>query len=332
MIKKLVSNKLNIKNLIFALMLCLIIACLVANPNRYIKVCLEGILVFGKNILPALFPFIFFTKLLTSTGYVEHISNHLSPITKKLYNAPAISAYVFLMSILSGYPLGAKITADLYEKGEISREEAHRICSFTSNSGPMFIIGTVGVGMMANAKIGYIILISHIISALLNGTIYKKYTPKYVELTLPAPSQNKKKDLTLSECMENSIISVLLIGGYIAIFFIITEILSALNIFYPVIKLLEMLGIEGSISTGVINGLFEITNGCKSISVLDINVKLKTILASFIISFGGLAVAFQGLTFLDKFKISKRFFFLQKFTQAIISTVITIILCAFIPL
>ncbi len=331
MIKKLVSIKLNTKNLLLAIFLALIICCLVINPSKYINVCLSGILVFCKNILPALFPFIFFTKLLTSTGYVEHISKHLAPVTKRLYNCPAISAYVFLMSVLSGYPLGAKITADLYEQGLITRDEAHRICSFTSNSGPMFIIGTVGVGMLFSAKIGYIILISHIISAILNGLIYRKFTPKYVEL----PQQNtvkQKVDLSLSECMENSIISVLLIGGYITIFFIITEILSSLNVFYPITRFLEILGIDKGVSSGVINGIFEITNGCKSIAGLQISAKLKTILCSFIISFGGLAVAFQGLNFLEKFKISKGFFFLQKFTQAILSTLITFLLCLVIPL
>ena len=132
--------------------------------------------------------------------------------------------------------------------------------------------------------------------------------------------------------MENSIISVLLIGGYITIFFIITEILSSLNMFYPITRFLEILGVDKGISSGVINGILEITNGCKSIAGLQISAKLKTILCSFIISFGGLAVAFQGLNFLEKFKISKGFFFLQKFTQAILSAIITFLLCLIIPL
>lgn len=334
MISKFVSNKLNIKNILLLIFCVAVIICLATNPTKYTAICLNGILVFGKNLLPAMLPFIFFTKLLTSTGYIANFSKILSPITKKLYNSPAVSSYVFLMSILCGYPMGAKITADLFSEGLISRDEAHRICSFTSNSGPMFIIGTVGGGMLLSLSAGYIILISHIISAVLNGLIYRRYRPKKIDLKFDEilHSQIKNVDQKMSNHMENSILSVLLIGGYVAVFFVITEVLTSLQIFTPLISILENVGVDKNLSTGVINGIFEITNGCKTISIANASIKIKTILSSFIISFGGLAVAFQGLAFLNKFHISKKFFFLQKFSQAIISVLITIMLCAIIPL
>ena len=334
MISKFLSNKLNAKKTFLLVFCIIIIACLAFNPTKYISICLNGILIFGKNLLPAMLPFIFFTKLLTSTGYIERFSKSLSPLTSKLYNSPAISSYIFLMSILSGYPMGAKITADLYSEGLISRDEAHRICSFTSNSGPMFIIGTVGCGMLFSKSAGYIILISHIISALLNGLIYRKYKPKKISFELEKNIINKGQttDQKLSSLMENSILSVLLIGGYVAVFFVITEVLSSLNIFSPIITIVSKFGVDPNLSKGLINGIFEITNGCKTLSLANVSLKAKTVASSFIISFGGLAVAFQGLSFLDKFRISKGFFFLQKLTQAIISTILTIFLCLIIPL
>ncbi len=336
------------------------------SPEKYIKVALNGTLVWATAILPSLFPFMIFTRLLTATGYVEDFSKGLSPMTKKLYNTPGISSYIFLMSIISGYPLGAKLTADLYGENMVSREEAHRICSFTSNSGPMFIVGTVGVGMLISATAGYIILISHIIASMLNGLIYRKYKPtNYLNLNVKASflhRKNKKefpslrnkevnnkevnnKDISpdlenvgknnkknanqediLTKSMENSISSVLLIGGYITIFFVITEILSTLGVFTPIINLLSLLGVNKQISNGVIFGLFEITKGCLTISSTTASLTLKTILCSFVISFGGFAVAFQAFAFLNKFKISKPYFFLQKFTHALLSLAITIIL------
>jgi nucleoside recognition membrane protein YjiH len=79
------------------------------------------------------------------------------------------------MSVLSGYPVGAKLTADFYEKGLITKGQACRITTFTSTSGPLFIVGTVGIGMFHSAKLGIIILLSHFIGAILNGLIYRKY-------------------------------------------------------------------------------------------------------------------------------------------------------------
>lgn len=311
--------------LLLAIFFVLVIFSIVISPEKYINVALQGILVWATNILPALFPFMILTKLLTSTGYVESASKLFSPITKKLYNCPGISSYVFLMSIISGYPLGAKITADLYENGEISRAQAHRICSFTSNSGPMFIVGTVGVGMLLSKTAGYIILVSHILAALINGLIYRKYNPKEINNNITiAPSKKQTNDL-LTETMFNGINSVLVVGGYITIFFVITEVISSLGFFVPLSNLLSLVGINNTISTGIFSGLFEMTKGCLLISSSTISLALKTAICSLLISFGGLAISFQAFAFLNKFKISKRFYFIQKTTHAILTFVICLI-------
>jgi sporulation integral membrane protein YlbJ len=315
----------NVKNLFLLITLLIFICALVISPDKYIKVTFNGIIVWATAILPALFPFMLFTKLLTLTGYVEQVSKGLSKLTNKLYKVPGISAYVFLMSIITGYPLGAKITADLYEEGVINRSQAHRICAFTSNSGPMFIVGTVGVGMLISPTAGYILLLSHILASIINGLIYRNYNPK--ELDFKAKSNNKtsqdsESDI-LTKSMQNSISSVLLIGGYITIFFVITEILSSLQIFYPITNLFSLIGIEESITKGVLFGFFEITKGCLTIAQTSVLLPIKISLCSLIISFGGFSTAFQSFAFLNKFKISKKFFFLQKISHAILSLLLT---------
>ncbi len=329
--KTILSNKVHAfqkqyKKILLTLILFAFIIALVISPKKYIDVTLDGIRVWATAILPALFPFMIFTRLLASMGCIEDFSKGFSGVSNKLYRTPGISSYVFLMSIISGYPLGAKVTSDLYERGLLSRAEAHRICSFTSNSGPMFIIGTVGIGMLISPTAGYIILISHILAAIINGLIYRKYNaPELSSKTIIQPKKNRETDI-LTNTMENGINSVLLIGGYIAIFFVITEILYSLGIFSPLVNLFSKIGIEKSVSNGIIFGFFEITKGCLLISSAPISLTLKTIICSLIISFGGLAVSFQAFAFLNKFKISKKFFFLQKTTHALLSTGITMLL------
>ena len=305
----------------------IIIFALVVDPKKYMEVALNGILVWATNILPSLFPFMIFTKLLTSTGYVESASKIFNKPMKKYYNCPGISSYIFLMSILSGYPLGAKITADLYENGSINRTQAHRITTFTSNSGPMFIVGTVGVGMLISPFAGYIIYISHVFASLINGLLFKKYnTIEIIKDNLNLKKTINSKDI--SENMMNGINSILLIGGYITIFFIITEVLFSLGLFIPFIKLLEFLNIDGDLTQGFITGIFEITKGCLLISNSSVSLAVKTSLCCMIISFGGLAISFQAFAFLNKFKISKKFYYLQKISHSIISLMISLILCS----
>ncbi len=62
---------------------------------------------------------------------------------KPIFNVPGIGAYAFIMGIISGYPVGAKIVTEFRKNGECSKAEAERLLAFTNNSGPLFIIGTV---------------------------------------------------------------------------------------------------------------------------------------------------------------------------------------------
>lgn len=69
-----------------------------------------------------------------------------------------IGGYAFIMGIISGYPVGAKIVTEFRKNGNCSRAEAERLLSFTNNSGPLFIIGTIGVSMFGNTLIRIIII------------------------------------------------------------------------------------------------------------------------------------------------------------------------------
>ena len=40
----------------------------------------------------------------------------LSKIMRPLFNVPGEGAYAFIMGVISGYPVGAKIVSDFYKK------------------------------------------------------------------------------------------------------------------------------------------------------------------------------------------------------------------------
>ena len=142
-------------------------------PSLYISRTLDGLSAWAFNVLPSVLPFIFFIKLLTSLNILEKFTKIFSVPCQKLFKTPASSSLVFFTSIISGYPVGAKMTAELFESGKISKSDAFKMCSFCSTSGPMFIIGTVGITMLGQAVYGYIIFFSHIIGALINGILYR---------------------------------------------------------------------------------------------------------------------------------------------------------------
>lgn len=318
------SNKFSInRKLILILVITIILGAIVINPEVYITSCLNGIMVWATVVLPALLPFMFFTKTLTELGVADILASKFK-LFPKIFKVPSLAIYVFILSILSGYPVGAKIVADLYESGAISKEEAYKITTFTSNSGPMFILGSVGIGMLASKKLGIIILISHILGALINGLIYRNHKENSTEINKKIIEKN---NLSIGDLMWNTVHSVLIIGGFIALFFVIIEIINYLNIFSPISNLFsKIFNCDANIFTAIFNGIFEITRGCLDISKLGLSELVSGTLCTFIISFGGLATAMQALVFLKKFDMRFSFFIKQKITHAIFASVIYFIL------
>ena len=90
----------------------------------------------------------------------------------------------------------------------------------------------------------------------------------------------------ISTAILNTIETLLIILGTVTIFLIITTILDnnlSLNQYYQTI----------------LNGTIEMTQGLKYVSLLQIPLKLKSILTVMILSFGGLSVHMQILSILS---------------------------------
>lgn len=298
-------------NIFLAIFIIYIIFNMVLFPQLYIEQTFNGITAWVFNVLPSVLPFIFFTKILTSTGMIEKIAKIFTRPCKTIFGTSPLSSYVFLTSILSGYPVGAKMTADLYQSGKINKNDAFKMTSFCSTSGPMFIIGAVGVGMLNSSLYGYIIFLSHILGAFINGIFYRKLKVKDTKKPQLSYSENTKIDL--SNIVIDSALSIISVGVIIAIFFVI------ITSFSPIFNLFP-----SSISS-VLEGIIEITKGCIDISK-SINNKFAIIACTFIISFGGISTILQSLTMLNKLNMPIWLFTIQKITHAVISTLISCLL------
>mgnify|MGYP004507860083 CR=1 FL=1 len=307
----------NRKKIILSITILAVLILLIIDPKTNIDACLKGIKLWATSILPALFPFFFLTAILAELGFIQKLGNLFSPATKALYKTPGISGYIYLMSIISGYPVGAKTTADLYEKNYISRGQACKITTFTSTSGPLFIVGTVGVSMFGSAKLGYLILISHILGAFLNGIIYRN---TFKEDVCPLKVYTQSANNVLEDVMFGSIKSILVVGGYIALFYMLITMLNSYHIFSPLNNLLALLTHTNPSVTGAFtNGLIEVTRGCLDVSTLGFCLKKALVICTGLISFGGLSIHMQALTFLKKFDMPLGFYFRAKVTQTLIS-------------
>lgn len=280
-------------------------------PDLYIRQAFNGISAWAFNVLPSVLPFMFFTKVITSLGSLNCISQMFRRPCKTFYKTHQVSSLVFLTSVISGYPVGAKMTADLYNQGVITREDAFKMSSFCSTSGPMFIIGAVGTGMLGNAKFGHIIFICHALGALLNGLLYRNLKVKEFENRTSLSSQTKKTDI--SSMVLDSALSIISVGTIIAIFFVVITSLSPIFNFFP------------PQFASILEGTVEITKGCLNIAT-SFNNKWSILASTFVISFGGVSTMMQSMSMLSTVKIPFYLILLQKFTHAIISSLLALLI------
>ncbi len=315
--------KINVKSILICFILLFFMVIFISFPEKYLKSCYKGIILWALNVLPSLLPFFFLTALLTKTAKISSISNKLSPLAKLLFNNDGICFYPFIMSILSGYPVGSSIVNELYSQKLINKDQATKISVLASTSGPLFIVGTVGICMFNNKLYGFIILISHIIATVLSAITLRNYKKQSFINNSTIPF--KKIDNVLYESMYNSVISVLLVGGFIAISYVLTDICSDINLLLPFEKVVAIIfspfNIDNLQAKGFCYGLIECTRGSQFLSSSS-NYALSVALTSSVISFGGLSVFLQSITHLKKANVNIKIFCLGKLLSSIFAFII----------
>ena len=332
------KNKINFFNIYlkkyFFSVLCIIfmISLIIFSETNFIAA-KNGLKLWGESVLPTLFPFFVATELLCNTNLIYVLGKYLRNIVNKLFNVPGEGVIALLLGIISGYPTGAKVIVNLKEKGILNREEAERLLAFTNNSGPLFILGTIGISFLNNKRIGYILLITHIFAALTVGVLFRnwKKNEKIYRKSNDISKENNK-DFFISEIGEilgnsikKSILTILNIGGFIVIFSVIISILEESKIFFIISHIFEMYGVNGEIVIGVIKGLLELTNGAKIVSLYALSNIYIGIIA-FLLGFGGLSVMLQVYSIVAKEKISIKPYIYGKLMQGLFAFVYTIIL------
>lgn len=341
LIKKLVEHNLNIKGLMFPILFLFLMILIILNPKNSLNAALVGVDIWFFTILPSLLPFFILSEITIRLGVVNFIGSLMSPLMLPIFNVPGEGAFIFTMSITSGYPVGAQLISRLRLENKITQPEAQRLASFCSTSGPLFMIGAVSIGMFNSESLGFVIALSHYLGALTVGVLFRffKYRKKsifqnYRYKRMVKDSYNKlieKKNIgsIMSESINNAMNTILVVGGFIIFYSVFIEAFNTLN-FIPIItNFLHNIGlnINENIVKGFIFGLIEITNGCKilSESFTDNNLLVVT-LVSIIIGWSGLSIHSQSISFFSKTDISNKIYIFSKILHGIFSGLFTIII------
>lgn len=244
----------------------------------------EGLRLWFQNVLPAQFPFMICILLLLKNGLGYGNST-----------APS----VFLIGLLSGYPGGAKSIEVLYRQGQISARRLQWLMSFCNNSGPLFIVGTIGIGIFGSAAIGYRILIAHLLSAVICGCIFSIGGRGE---SFPVPRGQRAEEsfgAQLGSCVTETASTMIMVGGFMMLYCVLIRLCGRL---WP------------GLSYGY--SLLEITNGAAQLAQLPLEWAVP--LSGALVSMGGLCVYSQTCTVLEHTPFSGPRYLLAKCLQGLL--------------
>ena len=229
------------------------------------KAALEGIELCIRSVIPALFPFFLISGYLTGS-----ISG--SGFFGTLFHMPRHCGTVILTGLLAGYPVGARLSAQQYRTGMLTKSQADRLLWFCSQAGPSFLFGIL-TSQMGNTRSVCMLWAIQLLSSLSVAWILPPQTdPLPIQYRFPGSG---------TDVMTSSLKAMASVCGWIMIFRVIIDFFRRWFLW----QLPEVIQI-------LLSGLLELTNGCLMLPQIP-DLRLRFLLAAVMLNFGGVCVLMQ---------------------------------------
>lgn len=307
----------NIKNYIGTVLTVLYAFFLIAFVKDVCAAVMNSLKVCMEVIIPSLYAFMVISGFIVSSNIYAVLSKPFGIISRYIFRIPEEYFSVFLIGSVGGYPVGARLLADMAREGKISKADAEHMLSYCYLAGPAFICSIAGVKLFSSVKVGMIIFAAVIGANIIIGVI--------TGLGRKIPSKSRKK-VTLDvsfDCLIKSVysgakgmFSICAIIVFFSSIICIFDRLGAINYTAEIVS--KAFGLSFPDSAAAVKSVIEISN----ISGLTQNNYNLIPLAAALLSFGGICVLIQTAGFIGN-KLSTKYFYFSR----IIATIISYFLC-----
>lgn len=281
---------------------------LLTHPVESLAFSLTGLQLWFNKMIPTLLPFMILSGIMVRLNLTESFAKLLSPILTPLLHISANGIYTILIGFLCGFPMGARVIADLYSGGRLSRKEASYLLAFCNNIGPVYFISFVLPTLGLQQKLPYLFGmygLPFLYGVLLRYTIYKEsFSTKAIMPSALAAAENKSSgcgSYSLLDTLDDSILSGLYgiskLGGYMILF-------NLLNLIPQVF--LSSVTIAGTDLCSLSNCLLEITSGISRMG------DRSPLLVLLLLPFGGFSCLAQTYSMIKETDLSIRNYVLHK--------------------
>ena len=280
------------KKFIYMTVSLILLAFLLLAPVQAAAASSEGLLLWFHTLLPMLLPFFILSRLLIALDGVSGITRFLAPLARSFFGLSPNGSFCLLTGFLCGYPVGAKISADLVRENRITPEEGAYLLTFTNNPSPAFLTGyclTEALELPERVPVSLLL----VYGAPLLYAALTRHRQTFPDLSIEKKTSESQISFKIVDaCIMDGLENILKLGGYLILFSMLAKLLLLLIGSLPLCSCLTV-------------GLLEITNGIALTAASPILTKRAAwALSLFIVSFGGLSGAAQTESMLQGTQLS----------------------------
>ncbi|WP_274363911.1 nucleoside recognition domain-containing protein [Paenibacillus thermotolerans] len=322
-------------------------------PMDSFRAAVQGVAIWWDVLFPALFPFFVVSELMLGFGIVHFFGTLLDPMMRPVFRVPGPGGFVMAMGFASGYPVGARLTSQLWDAKLVNREESERLAAFTTTSDPIFLIGAVSIGFFHNAALAPVLAVAHYGGAVALGLLMRYWGGNSAPFAVAASGveegrrpggsiwrrafaamhQARMQDgrslgTLLREGVQTGIRLIIVVGGLVVFFSVVIKVLTLAGVVSVIQSMvgfiLSLFGISAPLSAAIVNGFFEVTLGAKSAGAPFPGAQLQAqaAVAAFILSWAGLSVHAQSMSLMHHMPVRYSSFVLARLVHAFISAFI----------
>lgn len=291
-------------------------------------------LAFGTAI-PALFPFFAASSLLGQTGVLAGLGRACARPMWKLYGLPGDAAGPLVLGLTGGYPVGAAAAADLCRAGRLSAAQASRLLGFCNNTGPAFIVGVCGAGVLGSVRTGLLLYAIHIAAALLTGLALTRPGRGRAPAAPRLPAAPCPFSQALVTACEKAAHTSIQVAAFITLFAVLAELAARGGLLHLLMEglapLCVLAGMPREAAAPLVYGALELTRGLAVLPEAALSGRFVLPVASALLAFGGLSVWCQTLSVIAGAGLSLRRCFAGKVLHAALAAALSVLCAAASP-
>ncbi len=284
----------------------------------------QGLSLCAKTVIPSLFPFMVLSELLVASGGGELLGRVCQRPLRMLFGISGAGGCALMMGLVCGFPVGTKTAVSLCRRGDITPTELSRLICFCNIPSSAFLINALGNSLFGSHRFGLLSYLICLASALLCAALMHRLAP----LDKQEPHQGCERApalgvTTFTGAVTSAATAMLYVCAYVVFFSALVGTLG---------HLLAKTGL-GQTALSLIFGLFELSGGVLQASAIS-KPAIGRVVAIFLCGWSGLSVHLQILSLCDSLprgSVAVRPYLLAKLAQAVIGTLLFLIVSTFLP-